>query len=1254
LIHHQKREFASPRKKEISILGRREAAGPLSILSPQETPHVQPGNRITDRYKVLRPLGAGGMGEVFLARDTTLERDVAIKVLPASLSADPIARKRFRREALAAAGLDHPFICKVFEIGDASGRLFIVMEYVAGETLHATLGRGPLSSGALLTLAIELTDALEAAHTRKIVHRDLKPANIMLTSQRHAKVMDFGLAKLVLDESAETRLAAGGPITEQGTSVGTPAYMSPEQIAGDAVDHRSDIFSLGVLLIEALTGIHPFMRDTMAGTMTAVLNDPPLVHAPASVGEVHPSLRVILLRMLMKSPDARYQSIGDVRSDLQSIGLPRTNPDTGGLSTATADEGTSKKQRWPMVGRDAERAELVRHLDAALAGHGGVVLIGGEPGIGKTRLTEELLAEARRRGGFGLVGHCYEMQGSPPYVPFVEILERTVRVVPPAALRQLLGDDAPEVTRLMPELRRMFTDIPHPVELPAEQQRWYFFNAYRAFVDRACRLAPIVAVFEDLHWADEPTLQLLLHLAQSVASMPLLIIGTYRDVELEVTRPFAKVLESLLRQRLATRMALRRLPASGVDALLEAMSGRPAPASFARVVFRETEGNPFFVEEVFQHLAEEGRLFSSDGNWRSDMRVDTLDVPEGVRLVIGRRLERLSETSRRILTTGAVLGRTFSLALLEQLETGSGGAGPDAVLDAIEEAERAHLVTPYSGGRDAQYMFGHELIRQTLADALSMPRRQRLHGRIALAMETLYASNLTKHVSMLAHHFYQAGAVADVEKTTQYLIQAADQARATAGHEEALSYLENARSLWEGDRSERMADLMDRRAAALDSLGRTREAIDAGKEAAALWHELKRYDRYAASMRAVCTELVWVMDFGAALVELERATAALQAAPVPLRAPLLYLQAATLATRGDVAEALETLAEADAVCAPLTDPYVQAAGPLYSSLINFCAMRPARAGELQRQGRDAMSALGRPWEAIEAAYISVFAELHRGRLQEAAALIDDFEPRAERIGHRGAQWALRALRPALRHLTGDLSGAEREARDVLEFVRMHHVEWGYLTELRLGENLFLQDKTEEGLKIVRRIAAFELPSRYKQNSRGLLFRCLSYVAPDAAREYLRDTDIPLPTAGAVNAYGHWVNLMNVVEGLYVLGDRDAVARLMPLTEEFAASETTVMVLGTLPRVAAGLAAACAGAWDAAEAHFKAGVAVCDQTPVPIFQGTTREFYADMLMMRNAGDDRARAATLYAEAADNYERLGLVLYASRLAEKRARI
>ena len=400
------------------------------------------------------------------------------------------------------------------------------------------------------------------------------------------------------------------------------------------------------------------------------------------------------------------------------------------------------------------------------------------------------------------------------------------------------------------------------------------------------------------------------------------------------------------------------------------------------------------------------------------------------------------------------------------------------------------------------------------------------------------------------------------------------------------------------------------------SLGRTQEAIDAGKDAAALWQQLGRYERYPASVSTVCLQLNWGMDFGASLVESERDLAVLQAAPIALRAPLLYQHASALANRGDVAEALEKLADADAACALLADPRVQAAGMLSASLVNFCAMRMTRAGECARQAREAMTALGKPWEAIDSAYISAVAELHLGCLQGAAAPADNLEPQAERIGHRNAQWTFRTVRPVLAYLAGDLAGAEREAKRVLDFGRVHHLTWAYLTELRLGESLFLQGKTEAVIEIARRGAAFESPSRYKQHSRGWLFRCLSYFAPDAARTYLRDTEIPLPTDGAVNAYGHWFNLMNVVEGLYVLGDRDAVATLMPLTETFAASEITVNTFGTLPRAAAGLAAACAGAWDAAEAHFREGLALLRLHP-----GHPSQRHHPRVVRRHADDAR---------------------------------
>ena len=208
--------------------------------------------------------------------------------------------------------------------------------------------------------------------------------------------------------------------------------------------------------------------------------------------------------------------------------------------------------------------------------------------------------------------------------------------------------------------------------------------------------------------------------------------------------------------------------------MLEALGGPSVPAGLARVVFRETEGNPFFVEEVFQHLSEEGRFFDDEGRWRSDLRIDELRVPEGVRLVIGRRLERVSDDARRALATGAVIGRHFHLTLVEA----AGGVKGDDLLDALEAAERAQRVSSATSGRDVRYTFAHELIRQTLVENLSLPRRQRLHLRIATALEELHGASPEKVASSLAHHFYQAGAAADDQKALRYLTLAGEQAHA--------------------------------------------------------------------------------------------------------------------------------------------------------------------------------------------------------------------------------------------------------------------------------------------------------------------------------------------------------------------------------------------------------------------------------------------------------------------------------------------
>lgn len=258
------------------------------------------------------------MGEVYLAEDTSLHRKVALKFLPAYLQQDATAPKRFQREARSAAALDHPYICKIYEVAKTEDDLdFIVMEYVEGQTLQAKLAEGPLPLKEALKIGTEVAEALEKAHSLGIVHRDLKPANIMLTPEDHTKVMDFGLAKKVVQEpGAEEDITSA--LTRERSTLGTLAYMSPEQIRAKPVDQRSDVFSLGIVLFEMVTGVHPFRETTQNENIGAILHEdpPPLGAYREAVPEL---IQHTLNRMLAKDPGQHYQSVHEVRTNLEQI-----------------------------------------------------------------------------------------------------------------------------------------------------------------------------------------------------------------------------------------------------------------------------------------------------------------------------------------------------------------------------------------------------------------------------------------------------------------------------------------------------------------------------------------------------------------------------------------------------------------------------------------------------------------------------------------------------------------------------------------------------------------------------------------------------------------------------------------------------------------------------------------------------------------------------------------------------------------------
>lgn len=296
-------------------------------------------------------------------------------------------------------------------------------------------------------------------------------------------------------------------------------------------------------------------------------------------------------------------------------------------TSASTRPGPALVRLTPFLERDVERASLRVLVDNAVDGQGKLALVAGEPGVGKSRLVAEIGDEAQAHGMRVLTGHCLDMNGAPAYLPYVEIIEQVISSPrSPLALREALGDVAPEIARIAPALRRAFPDIPPPVELPPELARRYVWNSFSEFIGRAAQDDPLMLVLEDLHWADESTLLLTDYLTPLLPDMPVLVLGTYRDTEVDLHHPLTRVIGQLARRRLIEQVSLGRLSYDGVRAMLRALAGHPAPEQLIRVIDREAEGNPFFVEEVYLHLAESGVLLDEHGRIRTDLRLDEVSL----------------------------------------------------------------------------------------------------------------------------------------------------------------------------------------------------------------------------------------------------------------------------------------------------------------------------------------------------------------------------------------------------------------------------------------------------------------------------------------------------------------------------------------------------------------------------------------------------------------------------------------------------
>ena len=445
------------------------------------------------------------------------------------------------------------------------------------------------------------------------------------------------------------------------------------------------------------------------------------------------------------------------------------------------------------VGRDAEQERLMQLWKEAGAGERRLAFLAGEPGVGKTRLAAELARVVHDAGLTVLAGRCDEDLGV-PYQPFVEALRHFVDHVPAADLNRELGRYGGELVRLVPELSEAVPGLAPPLRSDPETERYRLFDAVAAWLAAASAEAPVLLLLDDLHWAAKPTLLLLRHVLRSSEPLRLLIVSTYRDTELGRRHPLAELLADLRRQVGVERLSVSGLDAAAVSSFVEQAAGRALEDEdehFARAIYAETEGNPFFITEVLRHLAESGAVERHEGRWETTAAIEDLGIPEGIRDVIGRRLSRLSDEANEVLTLAAVVGTEFDAVLVER----SSGLSDTMLVGALDEAVAARLISEVSGSA-SEYRFAHALIRGTLYEELTAARRVALHRKVAEAIEAVHSARVNDHLPALAYHYAQAAVPAvEPDKAVDYARRAGDAALAQLAHDDAVRYYRQALDL---------------------------------------------------------------------------------------------------------------------------------------------------------------------------------------------------------------------------------------------------------------------------------------------------------------------------------------------------------------------------------------------------------------------------------------------------------------------------
>ena len=893
----------------------------------------------------------------------------------------------------------------------------------------------------------------------------------------------------------------------------------------------------------------------------------------------------------------------------------------------------------PFVGRDTELARLREHWMQVRGGARSAVVIGGEPGIGKTRLASEFARAVYGEGALVLYGRCDEGLAV-PYQPFVEALRPYARAVGLDRLRAELGDLAPDLGRLLPEL----AGLGEPIRGDPDSERFALFEAVAALIEAMTRDQRALLIFDDLHWAATPTLLLLRHLIRSERQLGALVLCTYRETELDLGQPLAQLLVDLHCDPNAERLSIRGLGETAIAALLDAtvehvLDDRP---ELVHVLEAQTAGNPFFLCELLAHLAESGTISTEGERLSPGVRAAGLEAPEGLRQMIGQHVARLSAPAGHALRVAAVAGPQLSFVLLERVLGDASG-----VLDGLDEAVAAGLLVEAGSG---DYVFAHALVRQTIYQELSSARRMRLHRQLGEALEAL--GDTEARLEALAHHFAQAAADGQGVKAADYALAAGRSATARLGYENAAAHYERglqALTLTGQPQDERRCELLLALGHACWGAGELDKARQTYLQAAELAEQLGEATRLAHAALGFCGphrfEVAIAVTRPVAGL-LQRALAALGEDDSALRAQLMGRLAAALAYTGGehrsrmlARQALEMarrVADKVTLAEVLASTHWVTHGPdaLHESL--------TRAEELGRVadevGDRRLRALAH-WRLIDSL-------LELGDIEAVQRELEALQRLAETRQERDLTWVLTVFRASHAHLQGRLEDCETLAHDALA----HRFEGYDETAAHVfgGQMLVVRDQQGRLNELVETVES--LTGQYPQLPGWRCALAYIYARLDRTAQARRElealahadfSDLPRDAS--------WLpNLTALCEIVVLLGDVRRAQLLYKLLSPYADRFTVIFALpcqGSASRPL-GLLATTLSRYADAERHFEHALTMNTQIRSPLLIAHTQHDYARMLLLRNHPDDGDKALHLLKQALGTAEELGLIALAEK--------